>query len=381
MATVKIYCKKSNLKINGQASIYLLLRINRVDRLIFTQKTIEPEYFDNDKEMVKKGASNSLKLNTYLQSEKARLNEIILDFNIRGKDFDHDTIISLFKRENKEGFVRFCREELKKEKGMLAWKTYEQYEYCIDNLEAYAPGVTIRQIDYSFLRRYEYHLSSVKKRARNGYYHDFKTIRKFLLIAIKQGLTNQNPFDNFKFGTEEVEKDWHPANELKELEKLLDENKLTKKLAHTLMYYLIACNTGLRFGDIQKLSIALCNGDKDRHIIDGSIHLVQGKGKKINRIPLSNKAKELLNYEFDRPLKQSNSRVNEDLEEIMKLAKIKKHISFHCSRHTFAINALQKGVTLKALSQILGHRTATTTEIYAKYVNEGLDNEIAKLNS
>lgn len=381
MAIIKIYCKKSKVRSNGEAPIYLVLRINNVERLILTKKKIEPHLFDNKREKVKRGASNSVKLNSYLQNEKDRLNEIILDFNMRGKAYDHDTIISLFKRENKEGFADFCREELKKEKSTLAWKTYEQYEYCIENLEAYAPGATIHQIDYNFLRKYEYHLSSVKGRVKNGYYHDFATIRKFFKIAIKQGLTNEYPFDNFKFGTEEVKKEWHPEIELKKLEELIEENKLSDKLAHTLRYYLIACNTGLRFGDIQKLSIALCNGDKDRYIIDGSIHLVQGKGKKINRIPLSNKAKELLNYEFDRPLKQSNSRVNEDLEEIMKLAKIKKHISFHCSRHTFAINALQKGVTLKALSQILGHRTATTTEIYAKYVNEGLDNEIAKLNS
>lgn len=380
MATIKIYCKKSNLKINGQASIYFLLRINRVDRLIFTRKTIEPEYFDNDKEMVKKGASNSLKLNAYLQSEKARLNEIILDFNMRGKAFDHDAIISLYKRNNKEGFPQFCKEELKKEKGSLAAKTYEQYEYCIDNLDEYSPGISIHEIDYDFLRKYEYHLRNVKERVKNGYYHDFATIRKFFKIAIKRGMTNEYPFNSFKFGTEEVEKNWHPQNELDELEKLINEKKLNEKLTHTLAYYLIACNTGLRLGDVRKISLALSKGESEKYIINGAIHLTQGKGKKTNRIPLTNKAKEFIYFDFDRPLKQSNSRVNDDLASIMKVAKIDKHITFHCSRHTFAINALQKGVTLKALSQILGHSTASTTEIYAKYVDEGLDAEMDKLN-
>src|SRR5699024_10166303 len=116
----------------GQAPIYLVLRIGKVEKLIFTGKTIEPDLFDNKRETVKRGAGNSLKLNAFLQNEKTRLSDIILDFNLKGKAMEHDVLISLFKRENKDGFAFFCKEELKKERGTLAWKTYEQYEYCIN---------------------------------------------------------------------------------------------------------------------------------------------------------------------------------------------------------------------------------------------------------
>lgn len=384
MAYVKTYCKKSKIKSNGLAPIYFVIRINNKEKLLFSGKYIEPAYFDNQKEQVRRGSDNSMKLNAYFQNEKAVINSIILDFDNRGKSYTHESIISVYSKHDKNGFVSFCREELEKEKGIISKSTYLQYVGGINNLENYSPGVSIHEIDYDFLRKYEYYLSNVKERAKNGYYHDFATIRKFFKIAIKRGLTNQYPFDNFSFGTEEVEKNWHPENELAKLEKVLLRGELGDKLGHTLAYYLFACYTGLRFGDIYKLSQAMSRGDKERFIFNGAIHLTQGKGKKINRIPLANKAKDLLsNFPFSRPLKQSNSRVNDDLADIMKEedVKIEKHITFHCSRHTFAINALRKGVTLKALSQFLGHSTARTTEIYAKYSDEGLDFEMAKLNT
>lgn len=63
MATLKIYCKKSN----GQAPIYLVLRIGKVEKLIFTGKTIEPDLFDNKRETVKRGARLPLmKAKSYL---------------------------------------------------------------------------------------------------------------------------------------------------------------------------------------------------------------------------------------------------------------------------------------------------------------------------
>lgn len=365
---------------DGTAPIYFVIRVSSKDKLISTGKYIVPIHFDNKEGAAKKGANNAMKLNAYLQKEKGKLMDTILDLQLKGNKVTHERVIDLYKKGGKNNFISFCREELNKEKGIVAHKTFLQHNSSLNNLEKYSPGVTIHEIDYDFLRKYEYYLKNVKGRVKNGYYHDFATIRKFFKIAAKRGVSNSYPFDQFSFGTKEVEKGWHTLEELDSLYDLLYGDTLSEKLKHTLVYYLIACNTGLRLGDITRLSIALASGRKEKYIINGAIHLTQGKGKKINRIPLTNKAKELLNYNFDRPLKQSNSRIGDDLTEIMVLAKIDKHITFHCSRHTFAINALRKGVTLKALSQILGHSSAKTTEIYAKYVDEGLDSEMDKLN-
>ena len=51
-------------------------------------------------------------------------------------------------------------------------------------------------------------------------------------------------------------------------------------------------------------------------------------------------------------------------------AKITKHISFHCFRHTYAVLQLQGGTDLYTVSKMLGHKDIKTTQIYAKIVDE-----------
>jgi integrase len=47
-------------------------------------------------------------------------------------------------------------------------------------------------------------------------------------------------------------------------------------------------------------------------------------------------------------------------------AKIDKHITFHCFRHTYATLLLNNDVDLYTVSKMLGHRDIKTTQIYAK---------------
>jgi site-specific recombinase XerD len=60
-----------------------------------------------------------------------------------------------------------------------------------------------------------------------------------------------------------------------------------------------------------------------------------------------------------------------------KRAKINKHVTFHCSRHTFAVMML--GVTdIYTVSKLLGHRELSTTQVYAHVIDkakrEAIDN-------
>jgi len=106
------------------------------------------------------------------------------------------------------------------------------------------------------------------------------------------------------------------------------------------------------------------------------------------RIPLNNAALSLLNFDledlklFERTIKQSKSRITEDLNNALELIGIKsKRITFHCSRHTFAINSLILGIPLEVVSKILGHSDLTTTQIYAKVVDSLTNREMDKWNN
>ena len=55
-------------------------------------------------------------------------------------------------------------------------------------------------------------------------------------------------------------------------------------------------------------------------------------------------------------------------------------ILFHCARHTFAVFALNKGLSMSVVSRLLGHGSTDVTEkVYARFLPETLSSEVARL--
>jgi hypothetical protein len=114
-----LYCKKSKVKPDGTAPIYLMLRINSKDKLILTGKYIDPNLFDNNTRKAKRGVPDMLKLNTYLGAKLAQMEKIILDFQHQGRSITHEYIISAYHADGSVLFVDLCRKELEDAKGTI----------------------------------------------------------------------------------------------------------------------------------------------------------------------------------------------------------------------------------------------------------------------
>ena len=76
----------------------------------------------------------------------------------------------------------------------------------------------------------------------------------------------------------------------------------------------------------------------------------------------------------------ASSNINKQLKSLTLQAGISKHIHMHCSRHTFAVRALQLGMRIEYVSKLMGHKAIATTQIYAKIVNEELDKAMEIFN-
>lgn len=73
--------------------------------------------------------------------------------------------------------------------------------------------------------------------------------------------------------------------------------------------------------------------------------------------------------------------VNKRIKKIAKRCGIEKTVSFHLSRHSFAVLALNYGMPIESVSKILGHINIITTQIYAKVTNKKLENDISDFES
>lgn len=133
--------------------------------------------------------------------------------------------------------------------------------------------------------------------------------------------------------------------------------------------FMFACFTGLRMNDVRTL--------KWSTIHDDVIILKQQKTKQIVQIPLSANAKrwmpekdkdsDLVFYDFP----TCEEWYGKKLKQWAEAAGIQKNVSFHVSRHTFATLSLNSGADLFVVSKLLGHTKITTTQIYAKVLDEG----------
>ena len=145
---------------------------------------------------------------------------------------------------------------------------------------------------------------------------------------------------------------------------------------------------GLRVSELVGLRIS------DLYFSDGYI-LVEGKGGKQRLVPISeNAVREIILYMEDRKeldIKRGNENIlflnrrGTKLSRVMifyivkqacESCGIQKKVSPHTLRHTFATHLLEGGANLRAIQQMLGHESITTTEIYTHLDRQFLRQEI-----
>ena len=145
---------------------------------------------------------------------------------------------------------------------------------------------------------------------------------------------------------------------------------------------------GLRVSELVSLRFT------DVYFDEGFIK-VEGKGSKQRLVPISETAiKEIKNYLYDR----NHVAVKKGFEDILflsrrgtalsrimvfhiikqqtEMAGIKKNVSPHTFRHSFATHLLEGGANLLAIQEMLGHEKITTTEIYTHIDRQFLRKEI-----
>lgn len=141
----------------------------------------------------------------------------------------------------------------------------------------------------------------------------------------------------------------------------------------------------------------LCTLERRRVVADEGYLMVTGKGSKERMVPMSETAIEQIELYLDERWRRGdiikpgeedylflNNRgahltrvmVFYIVRELAEAAGIKKTISPHTLRHSFATHLLEGGANLRAIQQMLGHESIATTEIYLHLDNTRLREEI-----
>ncbi len=267
--------------------------------------------------------------------------------------------------------LNFNAQELQKDKEQLLTKLAEETK-----LRKYSPRTT------------DAYIKIVSRFIDSG-----KTAREFLLTnADKSRSTVRTVYFALSFLYEKVlntrfrEKLPLAKNEGKipqvlnkeEVEQLLEATlNIKHKLLMAVMYY-----GGLRLDEV--ISLKWTDFDYIRNII----HLKTTKGNKERAIFLHPKIKNLMEifgkkseglvFPSNREGKLSSRTVELIVRHAAAKAGIKKRVTPHTLRHSFATHLLEAGADIRSIQQLLGHKDLKTTQIYTHVANKDLTN-LAKL--
>ncbi len=233
-------------------------------------------------------------------------------------------------------------------------------------------SLSFGEIDRAFCRRFaDFLMSSVAPSSANVYFGTFKTA---LNQAVSEDIIQKNPAMGIKIPKVPSETNYLTLDELRILKNTPIEYPDVKNA------FLFSCFTGLRFSDVESLEWTDFN--------EGSLIKRQKKTGTVVKMPLVDTALEILEQQrelakdsprnkiFDLPV---NHNTNVILKLWVKMSGIKKKITFHSSRHTFATLSLTSGIDLYTVSKLLGHTDISTTQRYAKLIDAKRDQELKKL--
>ena len=203
-------------------------------------------------------------------------------------------------------------------------------------------------------------------------------LRSIVTHAHKNGLIPRDPFANCYVSGGNKEREFLTEEEVQTLmSHRFDDPAMT--VVRDL--FVFGCLTGISFIDIKNLTtdnLVTINGSlwissvRQKTKIPFRVKLMESACKIIDRYEPFRRGNRLFNF-------YRNGWTNVLLKQIAAECGINKNLTFHMSRHSYAVMAISNGMPIESVSKVLGHTKITTTQHYAKITTEKLDKDFSML--
>lgn len=270
-------------------------------------------------------------------------------------------------------FQSYVEKYTKKDKRMIeiAYNRFVDFLNETPEYNKYSKRIKPNQLSRDMMVVFtEYLQSRSRGEGAKSIYQRFKKVIKY---AVEHDVMYKNPCDkvSIKVDEQQLRKEVLSLEEIQQLIAYRDK-KQNQEIRRAFIFCLY---TGLRFCDVRDLTFA--NVDYSNRLLkfeqnktkghsansgvviplnDGLINLI---GQPINLENRSEIVFKLPSYEM----------CLKSLDRWVKSAGITKHISWHCARHSFAVNILNNGANIKTLASLLGHSGLKHTEKYTRAVD------------
>ncbi len=392
-----LYQKKQK---EGKSCIYVRITVDGKRAEVATPHYILPSQWDARRKRVKASAPDGVLINGALDHAANEIKKHFLNHVSRGEQISAPQLKELYlgKKEKTIPKTRpdaFESHRVKMESmikvGKVAKATLAKYNYCQGKVEAFlkhrykAKDKPLQDLSLKFVTEFEHFLLVHERMQTNSAHKYIVNLKRIMNVAVSLEWIPKNPFDNFRCSYTNPEREILTQAEL---DLMLYKQINMPRLAEVRDIFLFCCYTGFAYADVAKFEQNALTIGMDGEYWLSTIRQKTGTRESVPILPIPleiiNRYK---NHSFCEKYNKllpvnSNQKYNAYLKEIAEICGIKKTLTSHMARHTFATTVtLSNGVPLETVSKMLGHTKLSTTQIYAKVLDTKVSQDMGALKS
>lgn len=397
---VLFFIKKTKLLKNGEASVCMRITVNGVRAETNIRKSVEPSLWNQAKECVKGKSRKACDLNTYLENARIRLHQLFCEMEEQGLPITARLLqASFFGQEKATEEIRTiigtmqehndqCRALVGKDYALITVRRYESCKRYLAELirQKYdKEDLPLTEINGELVRAFEFYLKTEKECQQNTVIRYMKCLKKITNLALANEWISKDPFVGIKFHEKEVIREFLTMDELFTI---YHKEFPLERITVVRDVFIFAAFTGLAFIDVQQLA--------PEHIVEDAngnlwIRKPRQKTKNMCNIPLLDIPMEILRKYANHPTCQKkkvllpvpcNQKMNSYLKEIADLCMIKKNLTTHTARHSYATSVcLANGVSIENVAKMLGHSNIKMTQHYARVLDSSILRDMNNVKS
>lgn len=396
---IKVRLNQQKAK-DGKLPVYIRIYVDGVKAEISSRHFVEAVNWDAKKSRVKAISKDAAYVNGYIDrtvnfinqeflkahSTANRITAVIIKNRFLGKEElpAYKTILEAFDYHNLKMLEKVTAKQIVK-------KTYERYVITRNKVENFMKkqykvnDKPLPELRLAFITEFEHYLLTVERIQSNTAHKYIKNLKKIMNMAVGLDWIPSNPFNQFKCSYTNPEREILNQEELN----LIMKKKLhSDRLIEVRDVFVFCCYTGFAYADVYEFAHdAVMKG------LDGNFWLATARQKTGTKesVPLLPIPFEIIekyqDHEYCKKYNKllpvnSNQRYNAYLKEIVEICGIKKKLTSHIARHTFATTVtLANGVPIETVSSMLGHKNIRTTQIYAKVVEQKVSEDMNALRA
>lgn len=390
------FVRKSRSKKTTDGDVYMRITVKNKRSDISISRKIDFGKWSPKSEKALGKSPEATELNDYINVLRNKIRKIHQGLVEKDFEITLKSILEEFKGENKprpkmtlkvfkehnEQMDRLSDRSISKSTAKRYWTCFNHVEQFIHE-EYKTHDYPMNEINHHFIAKFEYFLKTKRECNHNSALKYVNNFKKIIRIALANQWMDRDPFYNYKVQFEPVEREF--LNE-EEVQMLINKDLHMDRLKLVRDMFVFSCYTGLAYSDVKKLSSA----DITKGIDGGKwIRIKRTKTKSLSSIPLLPVAEEIIERYQDHPEVRkgdcilpvlSNQKSNAFLKEIAMMCGIRKPLTTHLARHTFATTiTLTNGVSIESVSKMLGHKDLRTTQHYAKIVDRKISDDMKEL--